>query len=98
MKTVVTLIFVMLFSSVLFSQTENSATNSEVQEPIDTVAILRQISAIDDHLNAIVIKSNYINNNPEEKALAETTGWFAQMATITSELIIKKSLLQEKIK
>lgn len=99
------ILFVSLFSflssfySYAQSNVEEGTVNvSNSSEPVDTVAIQQKIKAIDDHINAINIKTNYINNNPEEKALAESNGWFVEMANIKSELLVKKSLLEEKIK
>ena len=80
------------------NQVEEMQVQSLKTEVVDTVDILQKITQIDDHINAINIKINYINNDPTEKALAESTGWFDQMNQIKSDLEERKVLLQAKIK
>lgn len=48
---------------------------------------------IDQHLNSIQIKWDWIMNNPEEKVIAEQEGWFEKMTIVREELEEKKKLL-----
>lgn len=70
MKTVVTLIFVMLFSSVLFSQTENSAANNEITLiSVDEKTVFVLIST-----NGIVDQSHYSKSEEVNEHFLETKG------------------------
>ena len=92
---------------------DNSAKTSEIEVKSHTQTIskragepqvvhdgtyyLSDIAKIDKHLDAIQLKANIINNNPEEKALAEANGWFEQMEETKMQLTTQKALLQEKL-
>lgn len=70
MKTVVTLIFVMLFSSVLFSQTKNSATNNEISLiSVDEKTVFVLIST-----NGIVDQSHYSKSEEVNEHFLTTKG------------------------
>jgi hypothetical protein len=55
--------------------------------------VKKQLTQIESHLNSIRIKEEYILNNPEEKKVAEETGWFESMKTTKESLNLKKAEL-----
>lgn len=55
--------------------------------------VKNQLTQIESHLNSIRIKEEYILNNPEEKKVAEETGWFESMKTTKESLNLKKAEL-----
>lgn len=58
---------------------------------------LQEIEKINQNLIAIEKKSEFINNSPEEKELAENNGWFQQMEQIKIQLLEKRTMLQDKM-
>lgn len=101
--TLTSLLIIAAFQS--YSQS-NSATiiNTEIAPAtvtdisvIDSASILKKIAIIDDHINAINIKTQHINSNPEEKIQAENAGWFTQMEKIKGDLILQKNDLLKLI-
>lgn len=76
-----------------------SVTDSLVENTVvDTAYYLRKISNIQNHIDAINTKIQYVNSDLEEKALAEKIGWFIEMDQIKKQLLIQKMELEEKIK
>ena len=96
-------LFVFVFCKVNAQQTSKSIKSpkpdSYMQQVDETKkqSVLKQIAQIDSHLAAIETKRNYILANPEEKALAETQGWFETMTKVEEELLAKKEKLKSSI-
>lgn len=56
-----------------------------------------QLIQLDNHISAIDEKINFVNNNEEEKKIAEESNWFENMAKIRSELVQKRLEIQDKL-
>ena len=92
-----------VFCEVNAQQTSKSIKSPEPDNYMQQVdetkkqEVLKQIAQIESHLAAIETKRNYILSNPEEKALAETQGWFETMIKVEEELLAKKAKLKLSI-
>jgi len=60
--------------------------------------INQEIALIDQNLKAIQVKWDFIVNSPEDKKVADETGWFEDMTRIKLELQQKRKLLVESLK
>ena len=69
----------------------------EPQRVHDEAYYNEEISKIDNHLDAINQKIEFINNDPTEKAKAIEGGWFEDMDNIKRRLNSKKKIYQEKL-
>jgi NAD/NADP transhydrogenase alpha subunit len=67
------------------------------QQVHDAAYYQKEIVIIDDNLTAIDQKIVSVNNDPQEKQLAESQGWFDNMELIKQQLIAKKASLQQKL-
>ena len=67
------------------------------QEVHNATYYQKEISKIDNHIIAIDTKIEFVNNDPTEKALAESNGWFTDMNSIKAELQAKKTELENKL-
>lgn len=106
MRKFATLLALLITTSISFSQTEERKPISTTTYPINSPesdslksvqiyidSINYEIMLIDQHLNSIQIKWDWIMNNPEEKVIAEQEGWFEKMTIVREELEEKKKLL-----
>ena len=96
-------LFMFVFCEVNAQQTSKSIKSPEPDNYMQQVdetkkqSVLKQIEQIDSHLEAIETKRNYILANPEEKAIAESQGWFETMSKVEEELLAKKEKLKLSI-
>ena len=75
--------------------TENNINNeSSISEE---KSISEQIALIDEHLNAIQQKWDYIMSNQELIEQAEKSDWFKQMSAVKEQLLAQKKQLMEKL-
>lgn len=69
----------------------------EDQQLHDDAYYLKEIEKINNHLAAIQIKTDYVNADPAEKAIAESEGWFVDMENVKNQLLQKKAALEIKL-
>ncbi|MBD3637322.1 MAG: hypothetical protein HUJ25_08225 [Crocinitomicaceae bacterium] len=61
-------------------------------------SIDNQIDVIDQQINAIDTKWDWVMNNPEQKLIAEEEGWFDQMTINKQELLLQRQQLLDSKK
>lgn len=69
----------------------------EEQQVHDEQYYKKQLIQIDGHISAIDEKVIIVNNNIEEKKIAEENGWFESMAKTRSDLVQRKQDIQDKL-
>lgn len=75
------------------SSVQGNAVPKSLVSPESKEDIAKKIQQIDSHINSINIKTNDILNNPEQKIIAETEGWFEDMKATKERLESKKQAL-----
>lgn len=67
------------------------------QETMDKAYYEKQLVGVNDLIEAIDYKVNFVKNNPEENAKALNSGWFEQMKRSRLNAEKRKLEIQEKI-
>jgi hypothetical protein len=97
MKLFFILIF-LLCSNLIIAQTTTESeilTTDSIPTKKQREEIEKQITQIDYHLNSIEVKIQYIEENPDQKRIAEEEGWFTNMKSTKEALEQKKKDLQK---
>jgi len=58
----------------------------------------KSVAAVEDYIRAVEIKMEYVNNNPEEKKIAEESGWFGKMEENLKDARRQKAILEQREK
>jgi hypothetical protein len=61
-------------------------------------SINNQILIVEQNINSIQLKWDWVMNDPDQKAIAESEEWFAKMTIVRQELEEKKQLLLNSLK
>ena len=99
MKLILIILSTIICVNFSFSQEESlKKTQVEAGEnslsPEKRAKIEKEIAQIVSHINSINIKREYILNNPEENAIAESEGWYTDMDATIERLEARKEELQ----
>lgn len=72
---------------------ENSSNHEQEQQSSDRV---RTIQNVDNEINDIKVKLEYVKNNPEEDKIAREEGWYEMIERKLDHLYKEKAELEEK--